>query len=262
MGKKMDSAAFLIGSFLLMFVLLLFSGKDVRVVSVLSGVSAVCLFVIFKDIHKRVRTRFFKRKRKNTSKQVKALIYKENMDALNEVMSLLKKRYNLHSITNEGGRVYFKEGANEDFLEACIIRKYKASPDDILSLWREAKKVKPIRGILFLIPGKMDRDGKLLKYKIDQPRILILDSSALKTLYRKYGEIKNEKSYEKHASPIHFLKSAVNRKRALRYFAYALLLIVYYLIFGNVLYLAIGAFLTFVCLFSFFSNANSDQLFF
>ena len=262
MGKRMDMAALLAMVFIAMFALLLFTGRDVRIIAVLSAVSALCAGVVGKSIHKKAKANVFRRKRNLASKWTKGLIYKENKDALYEASELLAKKYSIHSIVLEGGHMYFKEGMSEDEYELFIIRKYKSSPDDILSVWRETKKGKPVKGILFLIPGKMDQDIKLLRYKIDQPGILILDSNALKTLYRKYGQIEQTAFKEKSVRPIHFLKSAVNKKRAFRYFAYALLLTGYYLLSGNWLYLSIGALLTFMSLFSFFSNVNSDQLFF
>ncbi len=261
MGKRMDTAVFLSVFFVAVFVLLLFSGKDVRIIAVLSAVSALCMGVIAKSIHRKTKSICLRKKRNTASKQAKRLIYKENMDALNEIMSLLNEKYNIHSKSIEGGRMYFKEGTLEDVYELFIIRKFKASPDDILSVWREEKKVKPIKGILFVIPGKMDTDVKLMRYRIDSPNIRILDSSTLKTLYRKYGTFPNTATLERRVNPIGFFKSALNRKRALRYLAYALLLIGYYLISGNLLYLLIGAFLAFICLFSFFSNMSSDKLF-
>ena len=263
MGKRMDTAAFLIFFFLIMFLCLLFTGKDARLLAVLSALSAICALVVVRSIQRKMKPRVLRKKRIVASKRVKGLIYKDNMDALNEVMLLIKQKYNIHSIMQEGGRMYFKEGASEDQYEICIIRKYKASPDDILSFWREAKKIKPIKGIVFLIPGKMDADVKLMRYKIDRPSVMTLDSAALKTLYRKYGAFEEaETGNVKRMRPIAFIKGAVNRKRALRYLAYALLLAGYYLISGNEIHIAIGAFLFFISLFSFFSNAYSDQLFF
>ena len=261
MGKRLDIVASFGIFFMLMFGMLLFTGKDVRIISVLAAICALCLSVIIKSIQKKAKVFSFRRRRNSASRRVKALIYKENKEALNEVIAILKKKYPIHSVSMEGGRMYFKEDALEEQLEICIIRKYKASPDDILAFWREARKIRPVRGILFLIPGKTDSDVKLLRYKIDQPKILILDSSALKMLYRKHGQPEQIEFKEKRIWPIHFIKSAINRKRALRYLAYALLLTVYYLLSGNLLYLFIGAFLIFICLFSFFSNTNSDKLF-
>ena len=61
-------------------------------------------------------------------------------------------------------------------------------------------------------------------------------------------------------NPIRRLKVYVNRKRALRYIAYALLLGINYVLFGHMLYLVFSSVLAFIAAFSMLSGNSYEPL--
>ena len=106
MGKQMDMVASFAISFMLMFGMLLFTGKDVRVISVLAAICALCFSVIVKSIQKKAKVFSFRRRRNSASRRVKALIYKENKE-------VKRKKALISGENHVEVTIYYKDGTIE-----------------------------------------------------------------------------------------------------------------------------------------------------
>lgn len=260
MGKYLDTAFSSLITFYVLFFLLSFTGKDVRLICLISALSAFCMAVIVNAILKRTKKIDLKRKRKLSDKKVKSLIYLDERDALNSIYQLLSKKYRLHDEIFDSGALLFREGSRETRWALIVIRKFKASPDDILSVWREIRKKSFADKILFVIPGKSDADVKLMPIKLMSPDVQILDKAGLKKLVRKY-DLDIPESFNKKTQGFSLrIKSVINRKRALRYIGCALLLLINYIFFGQILYLIFAFVLSFASVFSLLSQTQYEFL--
>ncbi|MBR3928728.1 MAG: hypothetical protein IKJ65_06990 [Clostridia bacterium] len=260
MGKYLDTFSFSLSSFLIMFTLLSFTEKDIRLIGVLSAVTAFLVGVIVHWVLKRTPILKFRRRRNESEKKIKALIYMDENDALNSVYGLLSQKYRLKDSILNAGCMLFKEGEHETRYALVVIRKFKVSPDDILSKWREIKKNMSLEKIVFAIPGKSDPDVKLMPIKLASPDVMILDKIRLKKLLRKYDFEITTHALRKRIKFKQRVKAFISRKRAVRYIAYALLLTVNYILFGSILYLIFASLLGFAGVFSFLSENESEFL--
>lgn len=261
MGKYFDTAFLSVASFIVMFTLLSFTEKDMRLVGVMSALAAFCVSVLFNAVLKKTGQQKTKRRKNSASKKVKALIYAEENAAINAVYMLLKKKYRLHSEFADNGYLMFKENVKETVYALCVIRKYKVSQDDVLSVWRDLKRKGTAKKILIVIPGKADADVKAMPLKLKVPEIQILDKLQLKRLIKKYDMEIALDTNEKPDRPGARLFLFINRKRALRYIGCALLLAWYYLMFGQILNLVFASILAFVSIFSLLSDNTYESLF-
>ncbi len=260
MGRYLDVAFVSSGAFLVLFVILSFTGKDARIIGLLSAISAFCIGVLINAFIKKAKKRQARKKRSMSQKKVKALIYADEKDALNAVYGLLTKKYRLHSERLDAGCLLFNEGAKEIRYALVVLRKYKISPDDLLAVWREIRRKHLADKILFAVPGKSDPDVKLMPIKLTNPDVQILEKSRLIKLARKHDLEISVPQAEKRVRFLYRIKSFINRKRALRYIACALLLTLNYIFFGKMLYLIFASVLAFAAVFSLISQSQYEFL--
>ena len=261
MGKYLDMAFGASLMFLVMFIALSFTGRDIRLIGAVSAAASISLSVLIGAFIDRSRKRARINKRSKAAQFTKGLIYLENRNANERVFDLIKDKYALKKQREEDGCLLFKEGENESIRALSVIRKYKCSPDDILSLWREIRRKGYIASVLFAVPGKMDSEVKALMYKLSSPGIRILEKSEIRLLFRKYGAIEEDMKAEKPVHPIKTIKAYINKKRAFRYLLYALLLIVYYVFTGLKSYFVFGGVLLLFSCLSLFSQSKTEKLF-
>lgn len=260
MGRYLDVAFFSSSAFLILFVLLSFTERDIKEISIISAVTAFCVGVIANAILKRTKLIKKRRNRSHADKKVKALIYADESDALKAVFGVLSKKYRLHDERKDAGRLYFRDGAKEIRYALVVIRKFKASPDDLLSVWREIRKKNSADKIVFAIPGKSDPDVKLMPIRLISPDVQILDKARLKKLVKKYDlELPETVKLSRIKLSVR-IRAFINRKRALRYIACALLLLFNYLFFGKILYLIFASVLAFASVFSLVSQNEYEFL--
>lgn len=260
MGRYFDVAFFSLSSFMVFFLLLSFTERDIRIISTISALSAFCVGVIVNMLIKKTKLFKNRRRRSLTDKKVKSLIYADESDALVAVFTLLSKKYHLHDERKDGGYLIFREGTKEIRYALIVIRKFKASPDDLLSIWREIRKKKVADKIVFSIPGKSDPDIKLMSVRLTCPDVQILDKVRLKKLIRKYDLEIPYVTQGKRARFSVRIRAFINRKRALRYIACALLLGINYIFFGKILYLIFASVLAFASVFSLMSQNEYEFL--
>lgn len=261
MGKYLDTAFFSSFGFFVMFILLSFTDKDIRIVGLVSALISVSLGVIVFYLLERYRKRKTKRKKSEAVRFVKSLIYKDQKEANESAFEILKDRYNLLKTEAYTTLCTFKEGIGEEVNGLYVIRKFKASPDDILTVWREEKKKGMVSNILFIVPGKADPDIRGMSCKLSSPGVRIAEKSFIKSMYRKYGKKEEYKSTEKKFSPFKTIRMYINKKRAFRYLLYALLLVVYYLLTGSLIYFLMGGALMMISCAGFTSEVNGETLF-
>lgn len=260
MGRYLDAVFSSCAVFLVLFFLLSFTEKDIRIITVVSAVSAFCTGVLVNALCKKAAFLKKRRKRSLADQKVKNLIYSDESDALKGVYGILSRKYRLHDERTDAGYLYFREGAKEIRYALIVLRKFKVSPDDLLSAWRDIRKRKTADRIVFVIPGKSDPDVKLMPVRLLSPDVQILDRMKLKKLVRKYDlEIPMNKAARREHFSVR-IKAFINRKRALRYIACALLLTINYILFGQILYLIFAFVLAFVSAFSLLSKGDCEFL--
>ena len=260
MGIYLDAAFLSAGTFVFFFYLLSFSQKDVRLIAIVSALSAFCVGVLSNKFLKKTKLMKSRKRRTMQDRKLKALVYSDETQALNAVYGLLSKKYRLHDERICEGRLYFKEGIRDTRYALTVVRKFKSSPDDLLPVWRDIRKNRSADKILFAIPAKCDPDIRILPLKLTSPDVQILDKTQLKKLLRKYDADLPLESKEKKMNLSARLRIFLNRKRALRYFAYALLLYFNYILFGKALYLIFASMLLSASVFSFFSDRRYEFL--
>ncbi len=260
MGRYLDVAVSSSAAFFVLFMLLSFTEKDMRLVYVLSAVAAFCVGVLINKVLKKTKLMKKRKRRSLSDKKVKALIYADESDALKGVYGVLSKRYRLHDERADNGCLLFREGAKDIGYALIVVRKFKASPDDLLSAWREIRKRKSADKIVFAIPGKSDPDVKLMPIRLTSPDVQIVDRIRLKKLVRKYDLEIPAQTNEKRMRFSVRIRAFINRKRALRYIACALLLTINYILFGQILYLIFASVLAFASVFSLLSQREYEFL--
>ena len=261
MGKVLDIAFVSAASFLGMFILLLFTDKDIRIIALLSAISSFCTAVLINFFIEKRRTKRRLVKRKNAKANIKSLIYRDLEDALEKVYTLLSNQYRLDNKRLDSDFIFFNEGSSKCMYALFVFRKYKVSMDDIVSVWRRVRKDTSVKKIIIAVPGKMDSETVLLSMRMTKPEIRFIDKKALVRLAKKHDMKTDSSASQKRIRFSQRLKIYINRKRTIRYSAYALLLLVYYLSVGRILYLIFSAFLAFLSVFSLLSKNEYESLF-
>lgn len=259
MGRKMDIAFTSSLVFLVMFILLSMTDKDIRLIGVMAALSGVCAGIVVSRITKRKMG--YREKRKSARRFSKSLIYMEADEALKRMFEILKDRYHLKEYGFSDECLLFTEEADEEMCALVVIRKFKSAPDDFLNHWRKIRKTTNAKKIVFAVCGKLDSDARSLTLKLKDPKIRLLDASDIRLIYLKSGKKQAQEAPGARVSPLYALRMYISKKRAVRCMLYALLMIFYYLLTGFYAYIVVGGVMMLISIIGMSSFSASEKLF-
>ena len=178
MGKTLD--LLFIGSALFLCVLLVltFSGvatQPAALIALAAGISGTVLAERLMARRPRLSGRV---RRRSTDAFLKKTIYEDAARAHEAVFTLLEKRYPLADPSFEGGCLRFTHMGEPSLL--CVLQKLRASPDDLLALWRKFGAKSNVRTMVIAVPGKADADIRVQTLKLHAPETVLLDRAQLK----------------------------------------------------------------------------------
>lgn len=258
MGKTLD--LLFIGSALFLCVLLVltFSGvatQPAALIALAAGISGTVLAERLMARRPRLSGRV---RRRSADAFLKKTIYEDAARAHEAVFTLLEKRYPLADPSFEGGCLRFTHMREPSLL--CVLQKLRASPDDLLALWRKFGAKSNVRTMVIAVPGKADADIRVQTLKLHAPETVLLDRAQLKRLARRYGSIEAPERHTRAARPFQALRSLLSRRRAWRYALESTFLILYYLFTGTWFYLLFGLALLFIALICLPASEEPEKL--
>lgn len=246
MGKTLD--LLFVGSALFLCVLLVLSFSGVATqpaafIALAAGISGSVLTERLMAHRPRLSGRI---RRRSADALLKKTIYEDTARAHEAVFALLEKRYPVAEPSFEGGCLRFTHMGEASLL--CVLQKLRASPDDILAIWRRFGAKAGVRTMVIAVPGKADTDIRVQTLKLHAPEAVLLDRAQLKRLARRYGSIEAPERRARVVRPFQALRCLFSRRRAWRYALESTLLILYYLFTGAWFYLLFGLALLFAAL--------------
>ena len=215
MGKTLD--LLFIGSALFLCVLLVltFSGVATQPAALIALAAGISGTVLAERLMARRPPQSGPDRPRSTAAILKKTIYEDAARAHEAVFTLLEKRYPLADPSFEGGCLRFTHMGEPSLL--CVLQKLRASPDDLLALWRKFGAKSNVRTMVIAVPGKADADIRVQTLKLHAPETVLLDRAQLKRLARRYGSIEAPERHTRAARPFPARRSLLSRRRAWRY---------------------------------------------
>ncbi len=258
MGKTLDLLFTGSALFLCVLLILSFSGTATQSAALLALAAGISGSVLAERLMARKPCLSGRVRRRSADAFLKKAIYEDAARAHEAVFTLLEKRYPLANPSFEGGCLRFTHMGEPSLL--CVLQKLRASPDDILAIWRKFGTKTNVRTMVIAVPGKADADIRVQTLKLHAPDAVLLDRAQLKRLAHRYGSIEAPERRTRTVRPFQALRSLLSRRRAWRYALESTLLILYYLFTGAWLYLLFGLALLFVALICLPGNEEPEKL--
>lgn len=258
MGRIVDSLVVSVGIFFVFLVSLLYAGQNAHVSAFMALLAAFCAFVLISYALKKTPRLSFHRRRTQAAKRVRSLIYDTAERAHRTVFALLKCRYPVSGERFEGGQLRFLH--EYDPAALYVLQKLRATPDDVLKVWREQGAGREISALIVAVPGRSDSDIRVLASRLTHPDVVILDRTQLMKMTRRYGNEETPSASVRSLRGLKALQGYVSRRRAGRYLIYAALLTAYYILTGRAFYLAAGLLMGYMACFCLGMRREPDRL--
>lgn len=260
MARFLDTAFSASITFLMFFIALSFSDKDIRLICAVSLTAAFCVIGIVSYLQKRRPFMFLKNRKRFSTSYVKAMLLEDPKSAHFKAFEALKSKYDLTRIRFSGGRLYFLHGPEKEPSILCVLQKLKASPDDILKIWKTHGKSCSVRAMVVCIPGKSDHEVMIQAYKLSEPKVVIVDKSQLRRLSARIATKETSEAKKKSFHPLRTLRAMVTGKRRHVYLLPGILFYIYHIFTGAIMYLVCSCVLLGIFTYSLFLKRCPESL--
>lgn len=260
MAKLLDDAFFASLTFLLFFVTLSYTGRDVRAVALVSLLAAVSVLPLVGFFRRcRPGARLF-RKKTFAASYVKGMLFDDSLRAHEKAFCALRQKYEIEKCGYESGRLLIACGRERERSMLCVLQKLRATSDDIVAIWRAYGKRSGIRAMVIAVPGKCEKDVILQALRLTEPEVILIDRFALRALSRKISTKEAPEAKKKPFHPLKALKSILRTRRASACLIPAILFLLYYLLTGAIAYLLFSSALCGLSVYMLLLKKEADRL--